>query len=231
VSRSDDGILRFDDSGPDHGLVGDPALIAAVEAHIAEHYGPESSTWKHPVSEAEGSPIFLRLVRPRDGRPALTAVTVGMSEKPMVAGDREVSAELVIVLPPDWSFEPEVNTWPLLALDQLAHFPHQYGTAFEWGHTVQNPYPWSPNGMNGVLIADQMLLTSTEAESLEYDGRKIVFFGVYFLHPDEMQVKLDKGVDRLWDLCVDSGICEAVDETRPSFVPPKRRRLGFLRGR
>ena len=87
----------------------DPALAAAIEAHIAEHYGPEFD-------------------RPTDERPALTAITVGMSERPMVSGDRELSSELVIVMPPEWAFDEPAYWWPLLALDQIAHFPHEYGT-------------------------------------------------------------------------------------------------------
>jgi Suppressor of fused protein (SUFU) len=225
-----DDIRRYDDVEPSHGLVGDPALVAAVEAHIAEHYGTESTVWRHPISEEQGSPISLRLVRPTPDRPALTAITVGMSERAMGSGDAELSCELVIALPPDWSLEQEIDAWPLFALDQLAHFPHEYKTVLGFGHTIQNPYPWSPSGLTGALIGDQVLAPSEAATKLQYRGREIQFLGAWFLYPDEMQVKLDHGVERLWELCVDAGISEAVKPDRPSFVAPKRRR-GFFRRR
>ena len=213
----------------DHGLRGDPALGAAIEAHIAEHYGPESTVWRHPISEQEGSPIHVRIVQPTAERPAITAITVGMSERPMVAGDQELSCELVLVFPPSWSFEREIDTWPLLALDQIAHFPHEYNAFLGPGHTIQNPCPWSPNGFTGALIADQVLTPSESAEQMTDDGREIQFLGVWFLYQDELQLKLDEGVDRLWDLCVDAGITEAVHPERPSAAPPRKRRGPFRR--
>ncbi len=171
----------------------------------------------------------MRIVRPTPERPAITAITVGMSERPMVAGDAQLSCELVLVFPPSWSFEREIDTWPLLALDQIAHFPHENGTYLGPGHTIQNPYPWSPNGFTGALIADQVMTPSEAAEVMTHDGRDIHFLGVWFLYEDEMQVKLDDGVDRLWDLCVDAGISEAVDPQRLSAARPGKRRGLFRR--
>jgi Suppressor of fused protein (SUFU) len=231
VSNSEENIYRYDD-GPvaDNGLRGDPALVAAIEAHIVEHYGSESTIWRHPISEQDGSPIHVRIVQPTAERPAITAITVGMSERPMVAGADELSCELVLVFPPTWSFEREIDTWPLLALDQIAHFPHEYGTYLGPGHTIQNPYPWSPNGFTGALIADQALTPSDAAELMTHGGREIHFLGVLFLYQDEMQLKLDEGDERLWDLCVDAGITEAVHPERPSAAPRRKRRGLFRRG-
>ncbi len=225
----DPNILRYED-GPvaDTGLRGDPALTAAIEAHIAEHYGPQSAVWRHPMPEQEGSPIHLRIVRPTAERPALAVITVGMSERPMRAGDRELSSELVIVLPPTWSFDEPSDTWPLLALDQLAHFPHEYGTLLGPGHTIQNPFPWSRSGLIGALFAEQCLAPSEAAELLVHEGRDIHFHAVYFLYEDEMQLKLEQGAEHLWDLLAEANVTEAVDPDRPS-VAPRRRRRGLFR--
>jgi hypothetical protein len=218
-----ENIYRYDD-GPvgDNGLRGDPALVAAIESHIATHYGPESTVWRHPISEQEGSPIHLRIVQPTQERPAITAITVGMSERPMVAGEQELSCELVLVFPPSWTFDAEIDTWPLLALDQMAHFPHEYNTFLGPGHTIQNPFPWSPNGFTGALIGNQVLAPSEAAELMIHDGREIHFLGAWFLYQDEMQLKLDEGVGRLWDVCVDANISEAVHPERPSAAPRRR---------
>jgi hypothetical protein len=229
---TDPNIFSYED-GPvaDHGLRGDPALTAAIEAHIAEHYGPESTVWRHPMPEEERpSPIHIRIVQPTDERPALTLITVGMSERPMVSGDHQLSTELVIVLPPDWSFDEPVDTWPLLALDLLANFPHEYGTLLDRGHTIENPFPWTPSGLIGSLVADQCLAPSEDAEVLVYEGREIRFFGVYFLYADEMQFKLDHGGEQLWDLLVDAGVTETVEPNRASVAPRRRRRGLFRRG-
>ena len=138
-------------------------LTAAIEAHIAEHYGPESVVWRHPM-----------------------------------------------------------------ALDQLAHFPHEYGTLLGPGHTIQNPFPWSPTGLIGALFAEQCLAPSEAAETLVHEGRDISFNAVYFLYEDEMQLKLDKGAEHLWDLLAEANVTEAVDPDRPS-VAPRRRCRGLFR--
>jgi len=67
------------------------------------------------------------------------------------------------------------------------------------------------------------------AETLEYDGHEIDLFAVWPLHADEMQVKLDEGLDRRLDLLDDASIIEIVDPDRPSVVPRRRRRAFFRR--
>ena len=73
------------------------------------------------------------------------------------------------------------------------------------------------------------LAPSEAAETLTHAGREIHLLGVWFLYEDEMQLKLDEGVERLWDLCVDARITEAVHPERPSAVPPRKRRGLFRR--
>jgi hypothetical protein len=218
---TDPNIFRYED-GPvagDGGLRGDPELVAALEAHIAEHYGPEWTVWRHPEAD---TPVSIRIVRPTEERPAITLITVGMSERPMVAGDRELSSELVVVLPPEWSFEDPCDTWPLLALDLLASFPHRYDTLFGPGHTIENPFPWTPSGLIGTLVADQCLAPAEGAEVLVHEGREIHLYGAYFLYADEMRFKLENGVGALWDRLVDARVTEAVDLERASVAPRRR---------
>lgn len=225
MSTSEDNIYRYDDVEPEHGLKGDPVLAGVIEAHIETHYGPESTIWRHPLSKEQGSPIFLRLVQPTEERPFLTAITVGMSERPMVFEDEEFSCELVMVLPPDWPLEPEIMTWPLMALDQLAHFPHEYKTFLGPGNTIQNPYPWSPCGLNGAIIGTQLLAPSDEATQLVHEGREIELLAPWLLYQDEMQLKFDHGPEHLLDACLEAGVCEAIMPDRPSFAPKRRRRF------
>lgn len=224
---ADPNIYRYED-GPvaDHGLRGDPALVVALEAHIAAHYGPDSAVWEHPERT---SPIDIRIVQPTEQRPGITLITVGMSERPMVAGESELSSEFVAVLPPSWTFDDPADTWPLLALDLLANFPHEHATLFGPGHTIQNPFPWTRTGLIGTLVAPQCLASSEDAERLEYEGREINLNGAYFLYEDEMQFKLDNGVEALWDRLVDAGVTELVDLERASVAP--RRRRGLFRRR
>ena len=221
-------VHRYEPPDGDNGLRGDPALVAAIETHIAEHYGSESSVWRSPESEERDSPIHLRIVRPGPDRPALTAVTVGMSERPMVAGDVELSCELVMVMPPSWPLDDPAHWWPLLALDQLAHFPHDYKAFLRVGDTIENPYPWSPSGLSGAMLGDQVLVPSEAAETLTFAGREIHFVGAWLLYQDELDFKVKHGTERLWDLLVDAGVSEAVEPDRPSVVP---RRRGLFRNR
>jgi hypothetical protein len=178
---------------------------------------------------SEGSPISIRLIKPTPERPALTAITVGMSERPMVSEDEELSCELVVVLPPSWDFDEVAQTWPLLALELLAHFPHDHDAFIGLGHTIQNPFPWTQSGLCGAMVADQVLSPSEAAETLTFGERDIHFLGVWFLYEDEMKLKLEEGTERLWELLVESKVTEAVHPDRPSVVPARPKRSLFRR--
>jgi hypothetical protein len=66
-----------------------------------------------------------------------------------------------------------------------------------------------------------------EVESLTVsDGRVVQLWGVFALHRDEMELKLQEGVESLLPRLHAAGITELVDPVRPSVVGRRRRLFG-----
>ena len=63
------------------------------------------------------------------------------------------------------------------------------------------------------------------ADVIRYGDREIDLFAVWPLHADEMRVKLDDGLERLFDLLDEARIMEALEPDRPSVVPKRRSRF------
>jgi hypothetical protein len=201
---------------------GDEALMAAVEAHVAEHLGEVELVWHEIVSLHVHVDVLV--VGPTPERPWKTLVTVGMSAAPMLgSGGDPLHAELVMALPPDWPLErPEGGaTWPLPTLMFLARLPHAYDTVLWVGHTVPNddpPRPYAPSTeLCGALLAVPVL-TPDAFDELEHDDHTISFLAVIPLHAQEMDFKLQHGADALYDRLDAAELSELLDERRPSVV-------------
>ena len=227
-------IYRHESSAPAELASGDDGLIEAVSDHVLRYFGEIDQVFHEIVSPYVH--VDLHFVMPTKERPAITVVTSGMSQRAMPGG---TYCELMMLLPPSWptpgqpAFESDEGFWPFRLLKQLARLPHEYGTRLWTGHTVPNGDPPKPYARNtkfcGALIAPMVMDEHSAAERFEYDGHEVSLFAVWPLHADEMQVKLDEGLDRLADLLDEASITEALDPDRPSVVPPRRRRGLFRR--
>lgn len=234
-SKSGGRVLRHETPAEQRLAAGDAGLVSAVSDHVEKHFGPIGHVLHELVSPY--AHIDLHVVEPRPERPIYTVVTSGMAERPMLGG---VYAELMLALPPTWpkhgdpEFEAEEAYWPFRLLKTLARLPHEYETRLWEGDTVPNfdpPEPYAPNTkLCGALIGPMVLPDQEGAEVFEYDGREIRLFAVWPLHKDEMQVKLDDGLDRLLDLMDEARLLEIVDPDRPSVVPRRGLRMFRRRG-
>jgi hypothetical protein len=177
-----------------------------------------ASPWVH---------VDLHVVPPSEERPWYTIVTSGMSEKPMRAPSADLAhAELVMALPPDWPMERESladerSWWPFRLLQTLAALPHQFETWLWLGHTVPNDDPPEPYAdgtrLCGALLAPPQTVPQ-EFTRLRVGDRDVRFFGVFALHADEMQLKLDEGFEALLEPFAQAGVTELVDPSRPSAL-------------
>jgi hypothetical protein len=220
-------------SAPVEWTAGDDGLVEAIGEHVEQHFGKVDRVLHEIVSPYVH--VDLHVVMPTAQRPAITVVKSGMSQRPMPGGRY---AELMLVLPPTWpmegdpAFETDEGYWPFRLLKELARLPHEFQTPLWLGHTVPNGDPPRPYARNtnlcGALIAPMVMQEHDGAETLDYGERDINLFAVWPLHADEMQIKLDQGLDRLLDLLDEAKIIEIVDANRPSVVPARRRR-GFFR--
>src|SRR6478736_6629065 len=128
-ARSGAPIHRHEASAPIEVAHGDPELVAAIDAHITEHFGPVENVFHEIISPYVH--IDLHIVMPTEERPAITVVTSGMSERPMRSPAGDLYAELMLVLPSTWptpddpDFESPSGYWPYRLLKELARLPHE----------------------------------------------------------------------------------------------------------
>ena len=241
--RSPDGtrLLRYDErvAGADEISGGDDSLIEAVSDHVGAHLGGDMV-----LHEMVSPTVHVDLLPSpaTEDRPFTVVTTCGMAELPMRPPDDDevrdlTHAELFVLLPPDWpldqeSMQDERHWWPLRLLKTLARFPHEYDAWLWTGHTVPHGDPPEPYAENtelcGALVMPPMLVPE-EFEVLERpDAAPIHFLMVLPLHADEMELKLRKGLDALYDRFDAANVDPIIDPARPSVVAPRRKRFGLF---
>jgi hypothetical protein len=207
----------------------------AIEAHLERHIGPFDSVFHELVSPYVHLDVIT--IPAREERPWHTLVTCGMSARPMDVPDEETPryAELMLSLPPFWPLDAEAwrderHYWPVRLLKTLGRLPHEYGTWLGIGHTVPNGDPPERyargTGLCGALIAPP-LVWPEGAHVLETENGPLRFYGVIPLHADEMQLKLDEGLDALYERFDQAEISELLDAGRPSVLG-RRKRFGLF---
>jgi hypothetical protein len=203
-----------------------------IEAHVERHIGPIGRVFHELASEYVH--IDLLKVEPSDDRPVQTLVTSGMSSKPMTLPEGAEGvrrAELLLSLPPEWpldkeSWQDERHYWPVRLLKSLARLPHEYGTFLDVGHTIPNgdpPEPYAPGTELCCALIAGPLLAPEEFDVVEGPDGPIHFFGLVAIHADEMQVKLERGLDALADPFDKAGVSELVKPERPSALRGRKR--------
>lgn len=200
---------------------GDPAVLAAVTAHVERHIGPVASVWQQ--RQAPWVHVDVLVVRPTAARPLFTLVTAGMSERAMAAPDPELArAELTLALPADWPLSEDRGLWPLTLLQTLAELPHRFDTWVWAGHTVPNgdpPAPYAPDTeLCGAILAAPLLVP----DAFDVLGATH-FHSVLALYGDELELKLRRGADELFARLERAGASELLDLARPSVGGGLRR--------
>ena len=205
--------------------------MQAIEAHVEKHLGPISNVLREVASDAVH--IDVLHVPPTETRPVHTLVTMGMSARPMPVPsgvDSPRYLELMMTLPRSWRVNEADDrwSWPIRQLKFLARMPHLYKTWLGWGHTVPNddpPKPLAPNTkLCGAIIVPSLLVPEDFFE-LKIAAHTIAFFGVVPLYKEEMQLKLDRGADVLFEKLIDAGIKDLIDPSRRNVA---KKRFGFF---
>lgn len=234
VSLSGDPIWVHDEPAPFQAPQGEMCL-EEISAHIAQHLGPVETVFHELVSDAVH--IDVHIVLPTPESACVRLVTSGMSDLPMTVPENLGAprhAELMMTLPPDWkldqaSFDSEEWFWPIRLLKSLARLPHKYATWLGVGHTMPNGDPaaaYAPNTrLCGAVIVPP--LSSPDAfDTLEIDESKVIsFYSVLPIYQAEMELKLRKGADALFDRLAAKHITDFVDINRPDVA---KKRFGFF---
>lgn len=214
---------------------GDSDNIQSITDHFEQHIGPVASVYHELLSDLVHIDVYT--VEPTEQRDFYTLFTSGMSDRPMPAPDEYPDlkyAELMICLPSTWAmgdeaWKVEENYWPIRLLKFLARFPHEYG-AWVWAmHTVPNGDPAEPfasnTQLNGAILLPPVTVPR-EFHELEIDAEKTIHFhAVIPLYQEEMQLKLDRGAEALFDGFDQNQVSEILDVSRTNVAAKRRRWL------
>lgn len=228
-SESGNPVYRYEErKRPFEPVMSSSDDVELIEKHIEEHVGKIEFVWHELISDIVH--LDVHHVEPTPSRNFHTLITSGMSDIPMSApaGQEDFKyAELLVTLPPHWevgdtAFKDDRNYWIVRLLKMLARFPHEYETWLWWGHTIPNGDPplifHDSTSFVGSILAPPVTL-SQKFLSLECSDEKTVhFFSVIPLYQEEMDLKLKKGMDTLFELFDKNKISEVVDVNRKNVA-------------
>ena len=174
------------------------------------------------------------------GRNFYTIVTSGMSARPVPAPPSSVVSasdacecqrhfELMIALPGDWpglrhdgtfvedSMSEEDNWWPIRWLKMLARLPHENDMWVGAGCTVPNHPPeqsYAPHTGFSCMLLMPSALHPASRRLVAHDDLTIEFLALWPLYPEEMALKLQRGLGALRDAFAEAHITDLVDNRR-----------------
>ncbi|TWO69822.1 suppressor of fused domain protein [Caenimonas sedimenti] len=234
VSPSGNPILRHGEAAQWEAAGGDSSE-PRISEHIQAHLGPVDVVFHELVSDAVH--IDVHVVRPGPASSFVRLVTSGMSDRPMnVPADAGAPRhlELMVTLPAGWrltqeDLKDERWYWPIRMLKFLARLPHKYDTWLGFGHTVPNgdpPEPYAPGtGLAGAIILPPITLPE-DFQILRVDpAKEIHFMSVIPLYPQEMDLKLRSGTQKLLEKFDKAGFSDLIDPARTNVA---RKRFGFF---
>jgi hypothetical protein len=227
TSNESTQLSEHEEADPAELVVAD--LNASIGEHIEKHIGPVHRVWH----EINPSPVQVDIVQvaPTDERPFWTMVTLGMSHQPMQVPDdaRDYGrAELVLCLPQDWPIEEhdlrsERNYWPIGLLKALASLPVERGTWIGPGHTIPNgeqlqPYTHSTEMCCSLILPPVVQLPEDFHILKQPNGQVVRFYSVWTLYPEEVQLKINRGLDVLLQKLHKNSLTETVSPDRKNVA-------------
>ena len=207
---------------------GDIQHIQLIERHIEKHLGEPELVFHEIISDLVH--IDIHIIPPRPERNFYTLVTTGMSARAMKVpeGLEELSyAELLVSLPPDWplrqeDFKDERNYWPVRTLKMLSRMPHEYDTWLGEAHTIPNgdpPAPYAPNTkLCCAMLAPPLLVPDEFRELTVTPEMSINFYGVIPIYQEEMDLKLKRDAEALYDRFDRHKVSELLDVNRKNVA-------------
>lgn len=233
---SPSGAPIFRHSAPNHDpelVSGDWQSIDVITRHLEKHLGPVETVFHELISPT--AHIDVHVLRPYGERDCTVLVTSGMSDRPMQVPEESRDfgfMELMLCLPPDWpldqkSFADERHYWPVRWLKMMARFPHEYQTWLGYGHTVPNgdpPQPFAANTDFCSMVVFPPVNAPEEFHLLQHGEKLIRFFQLMPLYREELDFKLNKGLDALVERLDEFGVGEVIDLHRPNVITGKAKK-------
>ena len=207
--------------------------VDEIEAHVLKYLGEISYVYHEIVSDLIH--IDILVVKPNEKTlNNWVLVTLGMSDLPMNSPEDCADykyAELICVLPGNWKipqkFTGEVNkfTWPVINMQHLARIVHTENTWFSYGHIIQNSDPPEPFASNVKFCATLFcppIILNEEFITLKINDAKVInFYATIPLFKEELEYKMENGIDALLDKFNENGISEIIDGRRNNTLVKK----------
>lgn len=183
-----------------------PNDLAAVTAHIEEHFGKIVEIL--PSNSNRAIDIGLCICPPNEKSNHYTIVTLGMGALPMhIPEDRRTRiparTELVMTLPADWKFDLSDHrwVWPLHWLLVTAYLPFDENTWIDVGHSLSTsaenlPFDTSTR-QSCILTVDLQDHPKAASMCPLPDGETVRFLQVLALYPEELVYKMQYGTRAL----------------------------------
>ena len=210
MEKSNSGafIYRYDDLQPDPLTpAGGTPHTDEIGKHVTKYIGEVATVYHELVSTYVHIDVYW--VKPTDEHPFHTLVTSGMSDLPMNTSEsaRERSrVELCLSLPRQWPVEQALNHeemegdpyWPVWWLKFLARFPHQYNSWLGQGHTIPDgSQPFVSYSRFCSFMLFPPMLFDEGFRQLKTNDYTIYFYNLIPLYPEELDLKLNQGIDPL----------------------------------
>ena len=128
-----------------------------------------------------------------------------------------------MALPPEWDisaagFQNPATFQPVKLIKELARYPHASETYFAKHHTVMVGEEPLLQPMKAAMLMPPVLVPELR-EPLELgNGERICFYAVYLLHEDELNLKLQGDLDRLFERFAEREVTEMYDLGRRSVL-------------
>lgn len=200
------------------------AEMDALESHIQTYFGKFTNVLHEDISPDIHVDIYI--VEPTPERNYYTLVTMGMGARKMnvpkaLRKERLERAELLFSLPPDWNFEQLGDAawfWPIRWLKILARLPGEHDTWLGRGHTIPAGQPLAENTeLCGMLLTMPYFFDATAATCTLPGGDTVNFYQLVPLYENEMEFKINHGVDALEEQCPED-FDMVLDLQRPNFL-------------
>jgi hypothetical protein len=172
--------------------------------------------------EGEGNPsVSVLAFAPNTKREYMTLVTDGASSRAMAAPAYETDRrhqELVLYVAP---VDGQPPPWALTLLRRLGRFAHEQRTFLGPGHTVafeNPPRPLADDTLLAAVLLTPPIFEEPAFDRLSIDGDEVRFLNVVPITSAELDVKLERGLDALYDVLANGDLHQIVDLGRACLV-------------
>ena len=216
-----------------HGMMQDAAADGFFPSHydaVLSHYSKSFQGLQHEIlheMDAVGPPIHIHVITPPD-TPFRLLLTEGMSAGAMRTLIQEKRfAELALLIPRDITFTVHTDPakhpqgWIIDMLRYIAKFPHLDGSWVDLGHIVQAGAESDTTFGTDCEFSGGLLLQSVtlweEMTNIRVNDGIIRVMSVFPLYKEEIQYRIDHGINALLERITAAQMSEMMEIGRPNL--------------